>query len=108
MASFKYIVTIQEPERGGQDSGGWCEWTPKPEVREFSGSGGIGRPSELAIGHARAQHRRPDGTTITIQRRRLIKERYSGIETGVVIESGDLMPYRRYEVQGGVVRRVDK
>lgn len=103
MTSFKYIVTVQEPWLRCADGCGHpaCQ-EPKPLVFEE-------RVADNATYMARTQYARPDGTTVKIERMRLVSERIDGRGSKThMVETGELMPYRRYEVQGGAVRRVDR
>lgn len=86
MASYTYKITVQEPARYSPVLK--VNYTPKPDVW---------RPANAAsaIYDARKTSA-PDGTTITIER--------------CLVGNLDAMwlPYRRYVVDGGVVRRVDR
>lgn len=108
MATYKYIVTVQEPRASRCAMGAECKHPdchpPEPIVCELTR--GLPRPaSERATALARAQYRRPDGTTVTIVKQRLGRDYAQPV--GSLSPTGPAQPYRSYLVQGGVVRRVD-
>lgn len=58
-----------------------------------------------AVGYARRLHYLPDGTRIAIHRRRLVQDKHDPPRK---VPTGPELVYRRYEVNGGIVRRVDR
>ena len=107
MASFQYQVTITIPGSSETPMG-----MSRIIRREYDGADG----ADSATRYAHAQHRLADGTRIAIYRRRLAAERIDPRDSAAglrarsprKVPTGPELVYRRYEVQGGIVRRTDR
>ena len=94
MASFDYRISISLPS--GPLANTWIG-----VARDAVEPRHLGALS--AVGYCRAQHGREDGTEFRIQRRRA---RHPGCDTRAHDEGWQA--YRRYLVEGGIVRRIDR